>query len=198
MMKDAKEKYNTPMAKEENIMITMLGNRICKDCVAAMEVIDRERLPITFHDMSTVIDYLKEFLTVRSQNPEVFKEAKENNGIGIPVFILDDGTVTMDCEAAFEAARKVKVPAVTMYGSHVCKACRAHLETIKAEGLKVEFHDIVENLNDMRAFLKIREGNEELYADVIAEGRVGIPVYILPDGTITRDSEKALDAARAL
>lgn len=32
-------------------MIRMIGNHICKDCVSAMEVIQRERLPIEFHDM---------------------------------------------------------------------------------------------------------------------------------------------------
>ena len=42
-------------------MIIMVGNRICKDCVAAMAVIERERLPIEFHDMSKSLDYVKEF-----------------------------------------------------------------------------------------------------------------------------------------
>lgn len=179
-------------------MIVMLGNHLCKDCVAANEVIGREHLPIEFHDMETSLDYVKEFLKVREGNPELYKEARENNQIGIPVFVLEDGTVTMDCETAFEAARKAKAPVVVMVGSHLCKSCRKVLETVKEEKLKVEFHDLVENLNDTRLFLKIREGNPELYADVAAEGRVGIPVFILPDGTITRDSEKALAAAREL
>lgn len=179
-------------------MITMVGNHICKDCAAALAVIEREHLPIAFHDMETALDYVKEFLKIREGNAELFKDARENNQIGIPVFVLEDGTVTMDCEAAFEAARKVKAPVVTMLGSHLCKHCREVLEAVKEQGLKVEFHDIVENLNDMRQFLKIREGNPELYAEVAAEGRVGIPVYILPDGTITRDSKAAFEAAKAL
>ena len=74
--------------------------------------------------------------------------------IGIPVFVLEDGTVTMDCDAAFEAARRAKKPAVVMVGSHLCKACRNRLAELKEEGLPVEFHDIVENLNDMRLYLQ--------------------------------------------
>lgn len=85
-------------------MIRMIGNHICKDCVSAMEVIQRERLPIEFHDMEKALDYVKEFLEIREGNPELYKEARENNQIGIPVFVLEDGTVTMDCDAAFEAA----------------------------------------------------------------------------------------------
>lgn len=179
-------------------MITMIGNHICKDCVAAMEVIERERLPIEFHDMEKALDYVKEFMAVREANPELYKEAKENNQIGIPVFVLDDGTVTMDCETAFEAARKKKKPAVTMVGTYLCKACRAKLELIREEGLPVEFHDIVENLNDMRLYIKIRESHPEIYDKVREEGRAGVPVFILPDGTVTGDSEKALETARSM
>ena len=47
-------------------MIRMIGNHICKDCVSAMEVIQRERLPIEFHDMEKALDYVREFLEIRS------------------------------------------------------------------------------------------------------------------------------------
>lgn len=179
-------------------MITMVGNHICKDCVAALEVIERERLPIEFHDMEKALDHVKEFMSIREGNPELYREARENNQIGIPVFVLEDGTVTMDCETAFEAARKKKKPAVVMVGSYLCKSCRAKLELIREEGLPVEFHDIVENLNDMRLYLRLREAHPEIYDKIREEGRVGIPVFILPDGTVTNDSERALGTARAL
>lgn len=58
-------------------MIRMIGNHICKDCVSAMEVIQRERLPIEFHDMEKALDYVKEFLEIREGNPELYKEARE-------------------------------------------------------------------------------------------------------------------------
>lgn len=177
-------------------MITMVGNHICKDCVAALEVIEREHLPIEFHDMEKALDYVKEFMGIREGNPELYREARENNQIGIPVFVLEDNTVTMDCETAFEAARKKKKPVIVMVGSYLCKSCRAKLEIIREEGLPVEFHDIVENLNDMRLYLKLRESHPEIYDKIREEGRVGIPVFILPDGTVTNDSEKVLETAR--
>lgn len=174
-------------------MIRMLGNHICKDCAAACEQIEREHLPIEFHDMEKSLDNLKEFLAVREGNPELFEECRKENQIGIPVFVLEDGKVTMDCGEAFEAARKAKAPTVIMVGSHLCPSCRKLLEDIREEGLYTEFHDVAENLNDMRLFLKLREGNPEIYDEVRAEGKIGIPVFILPDGTATRDKEKALD-----
>ena len=56
-------------------MIRMIGNHICKDCVSAMEVIQRERLPIEFHDMEKALDYVKEFLEIREGNPELYNRS---------------------------------------------------------------------------------------------------------------------------
>ncbi|MBQ7796355.1 MAG: hypothetical protein IJ374_07345 [Lachnospiraceae bacterium] len=179
-------------------MITMLGNHLCKDCVAACAEIERQHLPIEFHDMETSMEYLKEFLKVREGHPELFEECRKNNSIGIPVFVLEDGTVTFSCEEAFEAAKRIKAPVVTMVGTHLCPGCRARLEEIREEGLNVEFHDILENLQDMRLFLKIREGHPEIYDEIRNVGRVGVPVFILPDGTVTIDGDLAMDEMRKL
>ena len=179
-------------------MIVMIGNHICKDCQDAMKVIERERLPIEFKDMERSLDVIKEFLKIREGNTELFSVCRENNSIGIPVFVLEDGTVTLDAKTAFAAAREAKKPAVVMVGSHLCRACREKLAMFRDANLYVEFHDIAENLDDMRMFLKIREGNEELYADVRKEGRAGIPVFLLPDGTVTRDAGLAMETAKKL
>lgn len=179
-------------------MIRMIGNHICKDCVAACAQIEREHLPIEFHDMEKSLDYVKEFLAVREGNPELFEECRKENQIGIPVFVLDDGKVTLDCDEAFAAARKEKASTVVMIGSSLCPGCRARMQQIREEGLCAEIHDLTENLNDMRLFLKIREGNPELYDAVRAEGKVGIPVFVLPDGTVTVEWEKALEEMKKL
>lgn len=179
-------------------MITMLGNHLCKDCVAACAEIERQHLPIEFHDMETSMDYVREFLKVREGNPELFDECRKNNSIGIPVFVLEDGTVTFDCETAFEAARKVKAPVVQLVGAWLCPDCRVAVEQAKAEGLELEFHDILEDLQDMRMFLKIREGHPEIYDELRQDNKVGIPVFVFPDGTVTTDAEKALDEMRKL
>lgn len=61
----------------------------------------------------------------------------------------------------------------------------------------MEFHDIVENLNDMRPVSEDPGNHPELYDEIRKEGRVGIPVFILPDGTVTNDFEAAREAAGA-
>ncbi len=179
-------------------MIKMVGNRVCKDCAAALEVIEREHLPIAFQDMQRALANVKEFLNIRESHPEIYEECRKENQVGIPVFVLEDGTVTLDCEVAFEAARKVKEPVVVMVGTHLCKSCRENLEIIREKGLKVEFHDLAESMPDMRLFLKIREGHPELYDEIRKAGRVGLPVFILPDGTVTLDTGLALETAEKL
>lgn len=179
-------------------MITMLGNHICKDCVSACAEIERRRLPIEFHDMEISMEYLKEFLKVREGNPELFEECRKNNSIGIPVFVLEDGTVTFDTEKAFEAAANVKAPVVQLVGAWLCPDCRIAVERAKEEGLEFEFHDILENLQDMRQFLKIREGHPEIYDELRKDGKAGIPVFVLPDGSVTVDTDAALEALRSL
>ena len=43
---------------------------------------------------------LKEFITIRDNDP-VLAEVRANNGIGIPLFVNDDGSKTLDINEAF-------------------------------------------------------------------------------------------------
>ncbi len=179
-------------------MIKMLGNHKCIDCERACAEIKRQNLPIEFHDMETSMDYVREFLNVRDGHPELFDECRKNNSIGIPVFVLEDGTVTFDCEIAFEAAKKVKESTVQLVGAWLCPDCRVAVERAKAEGLKFEFHDMLENLQDMRLYLKLRENHPEVFDELRKDNKVGIPLFVLPDGTISVDTEVGLEVLRAL
>ena len=179
-------------------MITMFGNHHCKDCVNACAEIERQNLPIEFHDMETSMEYLREFLKVRDEHPELFDECRKNNSIGIPVFVLEDGSVTFDCEAAYAAAKAVKAPAIPLVGTWLCPDCRVAVERAKAEGLEFEFHDMLENLQDMRLYLKIRESHPEVFDELRANNKVGVPLFVLPDGSISVDTEVGLEALRKL
>lgn len=67
------------------------GSHLCEDTQKALkEVKDAE-----FRNISEDLSALKEFLEIRDTNP-IYDEVKKNGGIGIPVFVLDDGTVTFD------------------------------------------------------------------------------------------------------
>lgn len=67
------------------------GSHLCEDTQKAL----KELKDVDFRNISEDLSALKEFLAIRDNNP-LYDEVKKNGGIGIPVFVLDDGTVTFD------------------------------------------------------------------------------------------------------
>ena len=83
-------------------MLIMLGNRYCKDCIQAEERLKASGKPYAFHDFCDNMDYMREFLQCRDGHPEVFAPIIAQGGIGIPCFLLEDGSVTHDLEQALK------------------------------------------------------------------------------------------------
>ena len=59
--------------------VTVYGSHLCPD---------------TLYALNRLSD-LKEFLAIR-ENDAIFDNAKKNGGLGIPCFVLEDGTRTLD------------------------------------------------------------------------------------------------------
>lgn len=78
--------------------IIMYGAPICGDCVIAKErLLEKEEIQLEYRNITESTSILKEFLAYRD-NEGMFKEVKECGRIGIPYFILEDGTKTFDIE----------------------------------------------------------------------------------------------------
>lgn len=82
----------------------MYGIRSCIDTVEALKIFDANGVSIDYRDFNDDIRYLKEFLQIRDQETELFAESKEAGGIGIPCYVLPDGTYTLDTAAALRTA----------------------------------------------------------------------------------------------
>ena len=79
-------------------MIKIYGMKSCPDCVAVDKQVEGDsRYQVI--DIGEHVRLLKEFLRLRDTNP-VFDEAKEKGYAGIPCFVLEDGTVTLNPEEA--------------------------------------------------------------------------------------------------
>ena len=79
-------------------MIKIYGMKSCPDCVAVDKQVEGDsRYQVI--DIGEHVRLLKEFLRLRDTNP-VFDEAKKKGYAGIPCFVLEDGTVTLDPEEA--------------------------------------------------------------------------------------------------
>lgn len=70
----------------------------CQDCINLEEQIKTSN-KYEVIDLGLHVKNLKEFLKLRDSNP-VFDEVKKSGSIGIPCFVLEDGTITLTPEDA--------------------------------------------------------------------------------------------------
>ena len=75
---------------------------------------------------------------------------------------------------------------VTVIGSHLCPDTLYALNRLAAVGAEIDFKSISASLGDLRDYLTLRESSPA-YADVRGTAKLGIPCFILEDGTVTRE-----------
>lgn len=78
-------------------MLKLYGTPLCPDCVEAVEKLEEKGLPYEYHDITGSTAELKAFLAVRDRE-ERFAPVKQAGGIGIPCFVTEDGSVTLELE----------------------------------------------------------------------------------------------------
>ena len=83
-----------------------------------------------------------------------------------------------------------------VYGSMMCPDCVQIREDFDKAGVAYEYKDFAESLLNLKEFLGIRD-TEAVFADVKANGKIGIPCIIREDGTITLDWESYVSQADA-
>lgn len=84
--------------------VTLYGSHMCPDALYAIVTLKGLGVELTFKDISGAMPILKEFLAIRDGNP-MFDGVREKKGVGIPLFILEDGTMTLDSAAVIEMAK---------------------------------------------------------------------------------------------
>lgn len=76
-------------------MLKIYGSMLCPDCVRCRSDLDGAGVAYEYLDFSDGLKNLKEFLSLRDDNP-VFDEVKREGRIGIPCIVADDGRVLLD------------------------------------------------------------------------------------------------------
>ena len=80
-------------------MIKIYGMPSCPDCAEVIEMIKGKEDKYDFIDIGSNVRLMKEFIRIRDNDP-VFDERKQRGSIGIPCFVLEDGSITLDPEEA--------------------------------------------------------------------------------------------------
>jgi carbonic anhydrase/acetyltransferase-like protein (isoleucine patch superfamily)/glutaredoxin-related protein len=76
------------------------GTDICIDCRNYRAIQAARGFEAEFIDITENTVNLREFLSIRDHDP-VFDAVREHGGIGIPLFVRDDGAKTLDIDEAF-------------------------------------------------------------------------------------------------
>ncbi|MFM1515125.1 hypothetical protein ABGF49_03860 [Helcococcus ovis] len=71
------------------------GTMICGDTIHADKVLRKNKIEVEYIDITAKTRFMKEFLALRDSRVE-FDKAKSDGKIGIPAFLLDDGTIEFD------------------------------------------------------------------------------------------------------
>ena len=99
-------------------MIKIYGMETCPDCTyVEQQVKDNDMYEVI--DIGRHVRDLKAFLSLRDLDP-AFDEAKSVGAVGIPCFVLEDGTVTLNPEDAGLRPRPVDEGAACNIGGSGC------------------------------------------------------------------------------
>ena len=79
--------------------VTVIGSHLCPDTLYALNRLSEAKAEIDFKNLSASLSDLKAYLALRQDSP-VYADIREN--VGIPCFVLEDGTVTRDLEAVLK------------------------------------------------------------------------------------------------
>ena len=76
------------------------GADICIDCRNYKAIQQKRGFEAEYIDIVESTQNLREFLEIRDSDP-VFDQVKARHGIGIPLFVREDGVKTFDMDEAF-------------------------------------------------------------------------------------------------
>ncbi|MCI6672350.1 MAG: glutaredoxin-related protein [Prevotella sp.] len=96
-------------------MIKIYGMKSCPDCVVVDEQAKNDE-HYQIIDIGEHVRYLKEFLKLRDSHP-AFADARAKGYAGIPCFVLEDGTVTLNPEEAGLSSSPVSGSSCRLDGS---------------------------------------------------------------------------------
>ena len=77
--------------------VTVVGSHLCQDTLYAVNKLVEAKADSEFKNISASLPDLKIYLKLRDSEA-MYEKIKENGGIGIPCFLLEDGTKTLNLD----------------------------------------------------------------------------------------------------
>ena len=133
--------------------VTLIGSHLCPDTLYAINRLCEAGAELEFKNLSASLADLKAYLALRESSP-LFDGPKARGSLGIPCFVLEDGTLTLDLEQVLAALNEATEPGKP-------KAILAH--TVKGKGVsfmenQAGWHGKAPNEEERQQALKELEG----------------------------------------
>ena len=80
---------------------------------------------------------------------------------------------------------------LVVYGMKACPDCVEALVELERRGIRYVYKEFSEATANLKEFLKYRDSSE-IFDEVKAEGGIGIPCFVLPDGRVTLSFDEAV------
>jgi Glutaredoxin-related protein len=77
--------------------ITVIGSHLCPDTLYALNQLSARKIDVAFRDLSASLEDLKAYLALRESSP-LYDAVRARGGIGIPCFVREDGSATLELE----------------------------------------------------------------------------------------------------
>ena len=81
--------------------VAVIGSHLCPDTLYALKRLSEAKAEIDFKNLSASLSDLKTYLALRQDSP-AYADIREKGGIGIPCFILEEGSDTRDLDAVMK------------------------------------------------------------------------------------------------
>lgn len=96
-------------------MLKVYGSKMCPDCIELEKAFEAEKVEYEYHDITGNLKDLKTFLALRDTSG-VFKNVKAQGYIGIPLVVLEDGSLTF----SWQELLKQTAPAAQACADGIC------------------------------------------------------------------------------
>lgn len=74
---------------------------------------------------------------------------------------------------------------IIMYGAEICPDCVEAKDQLKSyRDIELDYRNITKDTRTLKEFLSYRD-HEKMFDSIIEDGKIGIPLFILEDGTKT-------------
>ena len=80
--------------------LTMYGSHLCQDTLYGRLKVKEAEAQVEFHNITACLPDLRAFMTLRETDPVYAEVGKER--LGIPLFIYEDGSKTLDLDEVLE------------------------------------------------------------------------------------------------